>query len=83
MDTCPDCGSHRVFRSKTRTAIERFRRKFTMKRPYRCHDCNWRGWAPDATQFVSPSDVPDTPSSPPDLASIDTALSEAAKKLDK
>ena len=61
MDNCPACGSHRVFRSKSRTAFERFRRQFTLKRPYRCHACNWRGWAPDGTLAVSPSDVLDAP----------------------
>jgi len=53
MDSCPACGSNRVFRSKTRTAFERFRRQFTLKRPYRCHSCNWRGWAPDGMQAVA------------------------------
>ena len=33
MTSCPSCESHRVFRSKTRGAFERFRRQFTMKRP--------------------------------------------------
>ena len=79
MTTCPACGSKRVFRSKTRSAFERFRRQFTMKRPYRCHACNWRGWAPDGTQAVAPGDVLDTPSAPPDLASIDSALEDNAK----
>ena len=79
MNTCPACGSNRVFRSKTRTAFERFRRQFTMKRPYRCHACNWRGWAPDGVQAVAPSDVLDAASEPPDLAAIDNALEEGAK----
>ena len=79
MNTCPACGSNRVFRSKTRTAFERFRRQLTTKRPYRCHACNWRGWAPDGTQAVAPGDVLDTPSAPPDLASIDSALEDNAK----
>ena len=79
MTTCPACGSKRVFRSKTRSAFERFRRQFTMKRPYRCHACNWRGWAPVGTQAVAPGDVLDTPSAPPDLASIDSALEDNAK----
>jgi len=80
MDTCPSCGSHRVFRSKTRTAFERFRRQFTMKRPYRCHNCNWRGWAPDGMHTVAPGDVLDAPAPPPDLTAIDSALEDSAKK---
>jgi predicted RNA-binding Zn-ribbon protein involved in translation (DUF1610 family) len=79
MNTCPSCGSPRVFRSKTRTAFERFRRQFTMKRPYRCHNCDWRGWAPDGTQAVAPADVIDAPAAPPDLAAIDSALEQKAK----
>ena len=78
MTSCPSCGSNRVFRSKTRTALERFRRQFTMKRPYRCHACNWRGWAPDAMQAVAPQDAVDTPAVAPDLAAIDEALEEGA-----
>jgi hypothetical protein len=26
---------------------EAWRRKITGKRPYRCQDCHWRGWAVD------------------------------------
>jgi predicted RNA-binding Zn-ribbon protein involved in translation (DUF1610 family) len=80
MDTCPACGSHRVFRSKTRTAFERYRRRFTMKRPYRCHTCNWRGWAPDGTQAVAPDDGLDAATPPPDLGAINAALEDSAKK---
>jgi len=80
MDTCPACGSHRVFRSKTRTAFERYRRQFTTKRPYRCHTCNWRGWAPDITQAGAPGDVLDTAATPPDLTAIDASLDNPAQK---
>lgn len=74
MTSCPSCGSTRVFRSKTRTALERFRRQFTMKRPYRCHACNWRGWAPDGMQAVAPQDGLDAAAEPPNLTAIDQAL---------
>jgi predicted RNA-binding Zn-ribbon protein involved in translation (DUF1610 family) len=79
MNTCPDCGSSRVFRSKTRSALERFRRQFTIKRPYRCHACDWRGWAPDGTQAVAPKDALDADTPPPDLTAIDAALDEGGK----
>ena len=82
MTTCPACGSTRVFRSKTRSSIERFRRQFTMKRPYRCHHCNWRGWAADTAQTVSPQDVLGGATPPPDLGAIDAALDDGAKKPD-
>ena len=83
METCPACGSPRVFRSKTRTAFERYRRQFTMKRPYRCHACDWRGWAPDGALAVTPAEVLDATAPPPDLTAIDSALSEAAKNTDR
>jgi len=83
MDTCPECGSPRVFRSKTRTAFERFRRQFTLKRPYRCHACGWRGWAPDGMQAVAPGDVIDAANPPPDLGAIDVALEDRAKKAEQ
>jgi predicted RNA-binding Zn-ribbon protein involved in translation (DUF1610 family) len=82
MTTCPSCGSTRVFRSKTRTAVERWRRQFTMKRPYRCHACNWRGWAPDGMQAVAPSDIIDSATTPPDLSAIDAAMTERGEKAD-
>ena len=83
MNSCPSCGSNRVFRSKTRTAFERFRRQFTMKRPYRCHACNWRGWAPDGMQAVAPQDVLDSAGPPPDLSAIDAAIAESSEKAER
>ena len=82
MSSCPSCGSNRVFRSKTRTAFERFRRQFTMKRPYRCHACNWRGWAPDGMPAVAPQEVLDSATPPPDLSAIDAAMTERGEKAD-
>ena len=69
-----------MFRSKSRNALERFRRQFTMKRPYRCHACNWRGWAPDGMQAVAPGDVIDAEAAAPDLSAIDDALTDSATK---
>ena len=46
MDKCPVCGSTKVYPSRHRSARERLRQLFTEKRPYRCHACNWRHWAP-------------------------------------
>ena len=82
MTVCPACGSNRVFRSKSRNAFERFRRQFTVKRPYRCHACGWRGWAADGAQAVSPEDVIDAATPAPDLSAIDAALEESRKKPD-
>jgi hypothetical protein len=41
---CPACGSHRVFPSRLRNALERIRQMLTEKQPYRCHQCGWRRW---------------------------------------
>jgi predicted RNA-binding Zn-ribbon protein involved in translation (DUF1610 family) len=83
MDTCPACGSPRVFRSRTRTKFERLRRELTSKRPYRCHTCNWRGWGPDDLLIAAAGDVADAPASPPDLHAIDSALSGAGRNAQK
>ncbi len=47
MEICPKCQSRRIHRSRTRSAFERFRRTITGKRPFRCSECGWRGWAAD------------------------------------
>jgi hypothetical protein len=44
METCPACGSPRLYPSRTRSTLERIRRVFSRKRPYRCHACDWRRW---------------------------------------
>jgi UDP-GlcNAc:undecaprenyl-phosphate GlcNAc-1-phosphate transferase len=41
---CGRCGGPNVRRSKVRGAYERFRKLRTPTRPFRCHDCGWRGW---------------------------------------
>jgi hypothetical protein len=53
-----------------------------LKRPYRCHACNWRGWAADGVQAVAPSDVLDSATTPPDLGAIDSALDDSGKSRD-
>jgi C4-type Zn-finger protein len=80
MNRCPVCGSTRVFRSKCRGTLERFRRQFTSKRPYRCHACDYRWWTMDASGTLSPKDVVLAATTPPDLSAIDAALDESAKK---
>jgi hypothetical protein len=42
--TCPSCSSTRVYPSRVRNILETLRHRLTGKQPYRCHDCNWRGW---------------------------------------
>jgi predicted RNA-binding Zn-ribbon protein involved in translation (DUF1610 family) len=40
---CPQCHSYGIYRSRLR-GWERVKKYFTIERPYRCHDCGWRGW---------------------------------------
>jgi hypothetical protein len=47
MLQCPKCRSDRVHPSRSRSQWDRWRRRITGKRPYRCPQCAWRGWAPD------------------------------------
>ncbi|MCZ7558038.1 MAG: hypothetical protein M5R41_16680 [Bacteroidia bacterium] len=41
---CPNCNEFNLYRSRSRNLGEFLRKKFTNKRPYRCHTCGWRGW---------------------------------------
>ena len=45
---CPACESTRVYPSRVRNPIEKVRQLLTRKRPFRCHECQWRGWALEA-----------------------------------
>lgn len=40
--TCPKCQSTNVHRSHSRGFYERRILPLALKRPYRCHNCNWR-----------------------------------------
>ena len=41
---CPKCGEFNLYRSRSRSHIEKAIKIFLPMRTYRCHDCNWRGW---------------------------------------
>lgn len=41
---CPRCGKMNLHRSHSRTFGEKLRKLTTLRRPYRCHSCGWRGW---------------------------------------
>jgi hypothetical protein len=71
----------RVFPSRLRNRVERFRQVLTEKQPYRCHECGWRKWHeveihPDKAD-VRPEDLRtgrvSQPVSPKDLDDLDTA----------
>jgi hypothetical protein len=40
--TCPRCHSTNVHRSHRRRFFERRILPLVLRRPYRCHNCNWR-----------------------------------------
>lgn len=44
---CPKCKSEAVRRSRSRSRWEQWRKEITQKRPFRCAECGWRGWAVD------------------------------------
>lgn len=41
---CPRCGVMNLHRSHSRNLGEKLRKFTTLRRPYRCHSCGWRGW---------------------------------------
>lgn len=77
MDKCPQCGSNRVHRSRTRSFAEKVRRQFSMKRLHRCHACGWRGWAIETVKPADQRDVRVSDAPPPDLHAIEKALAAA------
>jgi uncharacterized protein with PIN domain len=50
---CPKCGAASLRRSRSEGRIERFRKKYSSKRVFRCHSCEWRGWV-DETRLRYP-----------------------------
>jgi predicted RNA-binding Zn-ribbon protein involved in translation (DUF1610 family) len=80
LDSCPNCYSKRVHRSRTRSGLERLRRRLTGKAPFRCPECGWRGWAFDfgsPGEAVSAGRAPEGPE--PDLGAVDRELAEEKK----
>ncbi len=41
---CPKCNAEALHRSHAHSTLEEKRKKLSSKRPYRCHECEWRGW---------------------------------------
>jgi hypothetical protein len=54
---CPRCGSTRIFPSRLRSLLERIRRAFTEKEPYRCRACRFRAWYPMAVPVARGPDA--------------------------
>ena len=45
MLPCPKCGEYSYHKSHTKNFYERIRKNIFKQRPYRCHDCSYRGWS--------------------------------------
>ena len=56
MEKCPRCDSGRIRHSRAKSLWERLRKEVTRKRPYRCPDCDWRGWRVDAGPTFTPEE---------------------------
>jgi hypothetical protein len=57
MQTCPNCKSKDIHRSRARSRWEHWRKNFTGKRPFRCRACTWRGWAVDPGPIFTEAEI--------------------------
>ena len=48
---CPNCKSHNLARSRTKTVIEKANRTILGNKYYRCVNCKWRGTIRHKTRF--------------------------------
>ena len=72
---CDRCGGLTVHRSKVRGAYEQFRKLHTPERPFRCHDCGWRGWRLPLERVTALGDLSAADFHLPDIP-LQPALSE-------
>jgi FlaA1/EpsC-like NDP-sugar epimerase len=68
---CPNCQLQTLHRSRARNLPERIRRRVSVRRLFRCTNCDWRGWLVPL-QFSDADAV--EPASAPNLAALDIAL---------
>jgi hypothetical protein len=57
VHVCPACKSDSVYRSRTRSGWERWRRQVTLKAPFRCQSCGRRFWRPDPGPWFSREEI--------------------------
>jgi hypothetical protein len=57
VHVCPSCKSESVFRSRTRSGWERWRRQVTLKAPFRCQSCGRRFWRQDQGPSFSREEI--------------------------
>jgi hypothetical protein len=72
-EPCAKCGGRNVHRSKAKGMYERFRKLHTPERPFRCDDCDWRGWLLPLEHTTAIDGNVET-----DLRSLDAAFSPLA-----
>lgn len=75
--SCPKCQSTDLYRSRSTNRLEHFRKAVTVKRPFRCKGCRWRGWFNADLCPTFPASVGTLPASPrieEPLESVDNAL---------
>lgn len=82
MAHCPKCHSKSLRRSRTRNRWERWRKEITSKRPYRCRECQWRGWLSVSIDIDEPMTSPSAVVDPPNLRGTLLARSDGREKLD-
>jgi len=41
---CPKCGAYKYHSSNLKNGRERLRTFVLRQKPYRCHECSYRGW---------------------------------------
>ncbi len=70
---CQSCGSSRLFRSPSRSILDRARKRLSRTRLYECGACGWRGWRPPIAN-ATPLPEPSPAFSAPDLQALDVAL---------
>ncbi len=44
FEKCPECGNITLHRSRSRNLFEKFLKRFTFFKIYRCRSCGWRGY---------------------------------------
>ena len=85
MNICRRCKSEDVHLSRTRTKWESWRKEITGKRPFRCRQCGWRGWAVDLGSKFGEDDLESTKRAlapdPPNLRSSAFADDEGRAEL--
>jgi len=52
FEKCPECGEIKLHRSRSRNVFEKFFKRFTFFKIYRCKGCGWRGYRSTLTITV-------------------------------